>query len=165
MWYEEIWRKENILDIFENKNKLINNWDKMGKQYELYVQKGQPIWKVITNILFSHVGMFILVIGYCVGGQIFASLISKPVCLTQGPMCSCISRRRGRNRPDWTKRPLLWYCLKFPWIFIILMVVTFNKQSISLSVSVMNSPVEDNFMEHFANENDNWLCLAQCGSP
>jgi len=40
----------------------------MGKQYELYVQKGQPIWKVITNILFSHVGMFILVIGYCVGG-------------------------------------------------------------------------------------------------
>ena len=41
----------------------------MGKQYELYVQKGQPVWKVITNILFSHVGMFILVIGYCVGGQ------------------------------------------------------------------------------------------------
>jgi len=40
----------------------------MGKQYELYVQKGQPVWKVITNILFSHVGMFILVIGYCVGG-------------------------------------------------------------------------------------------------
>ena len=42
----------------------------MGKQYELYVQKGQPVWKIFTNILFSHVGMFILVIGYCVGGQI-----------------------------------------------------------------------------------------------
>ena len=41
----------------------------MGKQYELYVQKGQPVWKIFTNILFSHVGMFILVIGYCVGGQ------------------------------------------------------------------------------------------------
>jgi len=40
----------------------------MGKQYELYVQKGQPVWKIFTNILFSHVGMFILVIGYCVGG-------------------------------------------------------------------------------------------------
>ena len=48
----------------------------MGKQYELYVQKGQPVWKIFTNILFSHVGMFILVIGYCVGGQISGREIS-----------------------------------------------------------------------------------------
>ena len=41
----------------------------MGKQYELYVQKGQPFWKVLTNILFSHVGLFVLVIGYCIGGD------------------------------------------------------------------------------------------------
>jgi len=40
----------------------------MGKQYELYVQKGQPFWKVITNILFSHVGLLVLVIGYAVAG-------------------------------------------------------------------------------------------------
>ena len=40
----------------------------MGKQYELYVQKGQPFWKVITNILFSHVGLLVLVLGYCVAG-------------------------------------------------------------------------------------------------
>ena len=41
----------------------------MGKQYELYVQKGQPFWKVITNILFSHVGLLVLVIGYSVAGN------------------------------------------------------------------------------------------------
>ena len=41
----------------------------MGKQYELYVQKGQPFWKVLTNILFSHVGLLVLVIGYCVAGE------------------------------------------------------------------------------------------------
>ena len=73
-----------------------------GKSYEVYVQKGTPLWKVkvkcvnyhqllqknvslysfsvtlksihiclfkvVTNILFSHVGLFILVIGYCAGG-------------------------------------------------------------------------------------------------
>ena len=40
-----------------------------GKNYEVYVQKGTPLWKVVTNVLFSHVGLFLLVIGYCVGGK------------------------------------------------------------------------------------------------
>jgi len=39
-----------------------------GKNYEVYVQKGTPLWKVVTNVLFSHVGLFVLVIVYCVGG-------------------------------------------------------------------------------------------------
>jgi len=46
-----------------------------GKSYEVYVQKGTPLWKVVTNILFSHVGLFILVIGYCaVGAKIFMDI-------------------------------------------------------------------------------------------
>ena len=27
-----------------------------GKKYEVYVQKGRPWWKLITGILFSHLG-------------------------------------------------------------------------------------------------------------
>jgi len=47
----------------------------MGKQYEVYVQKGTPLWKVVTGVLFSHVGLFVLVIGYCVvGAWIFIEL-------------------------------------------------------------------------------------------
>jgi len=49
----------------------------MGKQYELYVQKGQPFWKVITNILFSHVGLLVLVLGYCVAGAIVFQKIEE----------------------------------------------------------------------------------------
>jgi len=49
----------------------------MGKQYELYVQKGQPFWKVLTNILFSHVGLFVLVIGYCIGGAVVFQKIEE----------------------------------------------------------------------------------------
>jgi len=46
-----------------------------GEQYEVYVQKGTPWWKVITTVLFSHVGLVILVIGYAVGGAfVFMSL-------------------------------------------------------------------------------------------
>jgi len=40
----------------------------MGKSYELYVQKGQPFYKVITNILFSHVGLLVLVLAYAFAG-------------------------------------------------------------------------------------------------
>jgi len=39
-----------------------------GTSYEAYVQKGTPWWKVITTVLFSHVGLFVLVIAYAVGG-------------------------------------------------------------------------------------------------
>ena len=47
----------------------------MGKQYEIYVQKGTPLWKVVTNVLFSHVGLLVLVIGYCIlGAQVFIYL-------------------------------------------------------------------------------------------
>jgi len=41
-----------------------------GKAYEVYVQKGTPMWKVVTGVLFSHVGLFVLVIGYAVGGAL-----------------------------------------------------------------------------------------------
>ncbi|XP_023330975.1 TWiK family of potassium channels protein 7 [Eurytemora carolleeae] len=39
-----------------------------GQSYERYVKKGTPCWKVIVNILFSHVGLVLLVIGYAAGG-------------------------------------------------------------------------------------------------
>ena len=46
-----------------------------GKQYEVYVHKGKPIWKIITGILFSHLGLFVLCIGYgAMGEQIFLDL-------------------------------------------------------------------------------------------
>ena len=40
-----------------------------GKQYEVYVHKGKPIWKIITGILFSHLGLFVLCIGYGAMGE------------------------------------------------------------------------------------------------
>jgi len=42
----------------------------MGKQYEVYVQKGQPFYKILTNILFSHVGLLFLVLAYAFGGAV-----------------------------------------------------------------------------------------------
>jgi len=49
----------------------------MGKQYDVYVQKGTPLWKVVTNVLFSHVGLFVLVIGYCVAGALVFMELEK----------------------------------------------------------------------------------------
>jgi len=48
----------------------------MGKAaYDAYVKKGTPWYKVIGNILFSHLGLFILVILYAVGGaEVFMTL-------------------------------------------------------------------------------------------
>ena len=46
-----------------------------GKKYEVYVQKGRPVWKIITGILFSHMGLFVLAIGYgAVGAYVFIML-------------------------------------------------------------------------------------------
>ena len=39
-----------------------------GKKYEVYVQKGRPWWKILTSILFSHLGLFVLCILYGVIG-------------------------------------------------------------------------------------------------
>ena len=58
----------------------------MGKQYELYVQKGQPFWKVITNILFSHVGLLVLVIGYSVAGNGNIQVLSLSTCFFSGAL-------------------------------------------------------------------------------
>ena len=46
-----------------------------GKQYEVYVHKGKPIWKIITGILFSHAGLFCVCMGYGLLG-IFLSRFS-----------------------------------------------------------------------------------------
>ena len=35
-----------------------------GKKYEVYVQKGRPWWKLITGILFSHLGELSIVNAY-----------------------------------------------------------------------------------------------------
>ena len=49
-----------------------------GKKYEVYVQKGRPVWKIITGILFSHMGLFVLAIGYgAVGAYVFI-MLEKP---------------------------------------------------------------------------------------
>ena len=41
-----------------------------GKQYEVFVHKGRPVWKIITGILFSHMGLFVLCIGYGAAGRV-----------------------------------------------------------------------------------------------
>ena len=46
-----------------------------GKKYEVYVQKGKPVWKILTGILFSNAGLFVLAIGYgAFGAYIFLLL-------------------------------------------------------------------------------------------
>ena len=46
-----------------------------GTKYEVYVHKGRPIWKIVTGILFSHMGLFVLCIGYgALGAYIFILL-------------------------------------------------------------------------------------------
>ena len=46
-----------------------------GKKYEVYVHKGRPIYKIITGILFSHAGLFVLAIGYgALGAWVFIQL-------------------------------------------------------------------------------------------
>lgn len=42
-----------------------------GKKYEIYVQKGRPWWKILTGILFSHLGLFFICIIYGVAGEAF----------------------------------------------------------------------------------------------
>ena len=49
-----------------------------GKKYEVYVQKGRPIWKIITGILFSHMGLFVLAIGYGAAGAYVFILLELP---------------------------------------------------------------------------------------
>lgn len=46
-----------------------------GKKYEVYVQKGRPWWKIITGILFSHLGLFFLCISFgALGAWVFLKL-------------------------------------------------------------------------------------------
>ena len=49
-----------------------------GKKYEVYVQKGRPVWKIITGILFSHMGLFVLAIGYGAAGAYVFILLELP---------------------------------------------------------------------------------------
>ena len=43
-----------------------------GKPYEGYVQKAKPWWKVITGILFSNAGLFIVSMAYgALGAYVF----------------------------------------------------------------------------------------------
>ena len=54
-----------------------------GKKYEDYVQKGRPVWdpvwKIITGILFSHImGLFVLVLGYGAAGAYVLILLELP---------------------------------------------------------------------------------------
>jgi len=56
-----------------------------GKSYEAYVKKGTPWWKVIANILFSNLGLLLLVIGYAVGGaRVFMALEQEREDLAEG---------------------------------------------------------------------------------
>ena len=49
-----------------------------GTKYEVYVHKGRPIWKIITGILFSHVGLFVLCMGYGALGAYIFILLERP---------------------------------------------------------------------------------------
>jgi hypothetical protein len=46
-----------------------------GKKYELFVQKGRPISKIITGILFSHLGLFTLCLSYGALGKFAVFLL------------------------------------------------------------------------------------------
>lgn len=114
----------------------------MGKQYELYVQKGQPFWKVLTNILFSHVGLFVLVIGYCIGGDPKLSMLTSIVHNHfKEPLC--FKRLKKKERRKLTLQKYLQ--LRFKQCLCILVL---QRESESLPPTV-------NFMEHSPNENDN----------
>ena len=41
-----------------------------GKKYEVYVQKGRPWWKILTGLIFSHLGLFFICILYAVVGKV-----------------------------------------------------------------------------------------------
>jgi hypothetical protein len=46
-----------------------------GRKYEDFVQKGRPIWKIITGILFSHLGLFVLCLSYGALGKFAVILL------------------------------------------------------------------------------------------
>ena len=54
-----------------------------GKQYEVYVHKGKPIWKIITGILFSHAGLFCVCMGYGLLGKKEFTFITFTVLILQ----------------------------------------------------------------------------------
>lgn len=49
-----------------------------SKKYEVYVQKGRPWYKIISGILFSHLGLFVLCILYGVIGALIFIEIEHP---------------------------------------------------------------------------------------
>ncbi|TRY67796.1 hypothetical protein TCAL_15883 [Tigriopus californicus] len=49
-----------------------------SKKYEVYVQKGRPWYKIISGILFSHLGLFVLCILYGVIGAMIFIEIERP---------------------------------------------------------------------------------------
>ena len=67
----------------------------MGKQYEVYVQKGQPFYKILTNILFSHVGLLFLVLAYAFGGK---KIIANNWKEKYHFRCGCLSKAWGGKR-------------------------------------------------------------------
>ena len=67
-----------------------------GRKYEVYVQKGRPWYKIVSGILFSHVGLFVLCIIYAVGGQNFPlsfSLFVPPTARACHNEWQCKARR------------------------------------------------------------------------
>lgn len=48
-----------------------------GYEYGTYVKKGTPWWKVIVNVLFSHLGLLLLVLAYAVGGSYVFMALEK----------------------------------------------------------------------------------------
>ena len=55
--------------VLQLETELANAVAEKMKQYEVYVHKGKPIWKIITGILFSHLGLIVLCIGYGAMGE------------------------------------------------------------------------------------------------
>jgi hypothetical protein len=41
-----------------------------AKQYEVFVQKGRPWYKIVSSLVFSHTGLFVVCMVYAVGGKI-----------------------------------------------------------------------------------------------
>jgi len=49
-----------------------------GKKYEVYVQKGRPWWKIVTGVLFSNLGLFVICILYAVAGAWVFIVLERP---------------------------------------------------------------------------------------
>ena len=74
-----------------------------GKRYEVYVQEGKPWYKIVSGILFSHVGLFLLCI-------LYASLGKAPSIFILGSVRKLIEIIYAQNNFQiWSSSEIIFY--------------------------------------------------------